>query len=317
MKGTISCILTVIMIMTLFSCFSKTESEDGVLVSVHFNIGDADKIGPASALLSCELDYSGKLNSSCKVLFYYSENNTDAASIFKNGKHTDYVYMAEGKTRYSIRVRDLLPNTGYYYIAVVSTKDEVFIDETVESFNTIAEYVDLGPGMKWATCNLGAEYPEDYGRYYAWGETKAKDEYTWGTYEWCDGSYLTVKNNYVDTVTELLGSKWCTPSINSWNRLRDGCKWSWTTQNGVYGRLVTSIVEGYEGRSIFIPAAGYKSDFISNKVGEDGFYWSSSLCEGDEINAWAISFKTYMNPSGFYRCYGLSIRPLYKQDQFK
>jgi hypothetical protein len=132
------------------------------------------------------------------------------------------------------------------------------------------EYVDLGLSVKWATCNVGATKPEEYGDYFAWGETTPKDAYDWSTYKWCNGgpstqtkyctnsSYGTVDNKTTldlsdDAACANWGGSWRMPTRAEQDELRNNCTWTWTTQNGVNGYKVT----GTNGNSIFLPAAGY------------------------------------------------------------
>lgn len=198
--------------------------------------------------------------------------------------------------------------------------------------------VDLGlpSGLKWAECNLGAEKPEDYGDYYAWGEVEpyysSQDPltwkegksggYCWPSYKWCNGdaSALTKYNTdssrgSVDNKTVLdpeddaahviLGGKWRMPTDAEWTELRTECTWTWTTQNGVNGRLVT----GKNGNSIFLPAAGYRHNANLGYAGSIGNYWSSSLDTDYPFGAWDVSFDSG-NVAGYYfdRFLGLSVR---------
>ena len=152
------------------------------------------------------------------------------------------------------------------------------------------ECVDLGLSVKWATMNVGANAPEEYGDYFAWGETEPKDYYDWDTYKWCNGSLRTLTkyctdSNYgtVDNKTTLeladdaahanWGGTWRMPTFDEIKELLSNCTWEWTTQNGVNGYKVT----GPSGNSIFMPAAGTRwSDGIDNENSFGG-YWSSSL----------------------------------------
>ena len=167
-------------------------------------------------------------------------------------------------------------------------EDEALIDEH--------EWVDLGlpSGTLWATCNVGASAPEEYGDYFAWGETEPKDYYDWSNYKWCNGSlnsltkYCT-KSIYgtVDGKTELdldddaanvnWGSSWCMPTLEQMQELCDSCTWQWTTLNGVMGRLVI----GPNGNSIFLPASGGFSSHVFND-GSFGYYWTRTLCSPDK-----------------------------------
>ena len=195
------------------------------------------------------------------------------------------------------------------------------------------EYVDLGlpSGLKWATCNVGATAPEDYGNYYAWGETEPKTTYDWSTYKWCNGRYDTqtkycTSGRYgtVDdkTVLELAddaaranwGGQWRMPTDDEWTELRENCTWTWTSDyngTGVAGRIVTSKTNS---NSIFFPAAGYRGSDDLNNAGGNGFYWSSSLYTDGPLNAWGVYFcsaNLYGGSLGRY-C-GRSVRGVVKE----
>ena len=166
------------------------------------------------------------------------------------------------------------------------------------------EYVDLGLSVKWATCNVGASKPEEYGDYFAWGETQPKSTYNWSTYKYCNGSYntLTKYNNSssygtVDNKTKLelsddaaranWGGSWRMPTRAEQGELRENCTWTWTTQNGVNGYKVTSKKNG---NSIFLPAAGYRDVSSLSNAGSYGDYWSSSLFSGSPSRAYDLDF---------------------------
>ena len=190
------------------------------------------------------------------------------------------------------------------------------------------EYVDLGLSVKWATCNVGATKPEEYGDYFAWGETQPKSTYDWSTYKWCRGSYDTqtkycTNSSYgtVDNKTTLelsddaaranWGGSWRMPTDAELTELREQCTWTWTTQNGVYGYKVTSKKSGYTNKSIFLPAAGYRNDSSILGAGSYGYYWSSSLRTDYPRSAWYVDFDS----GGVYRSngtrrYGFSVRPV-------
>ena len=164
------------------------------------------------------------------------------------------------------------------------------------------EWVDLGlpSGLKWATCNIGATTPEGYGDYFAWGEIAPKEDYSsyWETYKYCNGSETSLTkycnnssygyNGFTDNKTTLdlsddaaranWGGKWRMPTQAEYDELINNCTWTRTTQSGVNGYSVTSKTNG---NSIFLPAAGYRSDTSVYGVGFCGYYWSSSLYESD------------------------------------
>lgn len=183
------------------------------------------------------------------------------------------------------------------------------------------EYVDLGLSVKWATCNVGASKPEEYGDYFAWGETQPKHNYYWSTYKWCNGSSTSLtkyctQSGYgtVDNKTQLelsddaaranWGGSWRMPTDAELTELREQCTWTWS----VNGHKVTSKSNG---NSIFLPAAGYRDGSSLIHSGSLGYYWSSSLNTGTPSYAWYVGFDPgsvygYVNP----RDYRFSVRPV-------
>ena len=193
---------------------------------------------------------------------------------------------------------------------------------------SVHEYVDLGLSVKWATCNVGATKPEEYGDYFAWGETQPTYYYDWSTYKWCNGSYNThtkynTNSSYgtVDNKTQLelsddaaranWGGSWRMPTDAELTELRENCTWTWTTQNGVYGYKVTSKKSGYTNKSIFLPAAGSRDGSDLDGAGGYGFFWSSSLLTDRPYNAYGLDFYSgSVYRSGSNRYYGHSVRPV-------
>ena len=190
------------------------------------------------------------------------------------------------------------------------------------------EPVDLGlpSGLKWATCNIGAESPEDYGYYFAWGEVEPDSSYNWPDYKWCKGKqktftkYCTCNDDgTVDDKTELesaddaavvnWGGSWRMPTEDEMRELVDNCTWTWTSQNGVAGSLAT----GPNGNSIFFPVGGYKL-FDRLEGAESGFYYSKSLeilsyCSSSGAsNMQVMSSRTGVG--GCTRMNGTAIRPV-------
>lgn len=182
----------------------------------------------------------------------------------------------------------------------------------------------------WATCNVGASSPEDYGDYFAWGETigynGGKTVFTWNTYKWCNGSATTLtkySNDAVEYKTELdsdddaayfnWGSNWRMPSDYQISELRENCTWTWITLNGVNGFMVT----GTNGNYIFLPAAGGRYDSDLYVAGLCGGYWSRTLFANFQSWACGLYFSRegtvndgelteYINE----RRNGLSVRPV-------
>lgn len=184
------------------------------------------------------------------------------------------------------------------------------------------EWVDLGLSVKWATCNVGASSPSEYGGYYAWGETEKKTDYSKQTYKWrkgaADAKYcIDSKDGTVDNKTTLepeddvarvkWGSGWRMPTSSEIAELIEGCTWNWTTQNGVNGYKVT----GSNGNSIFLPAAGYRIGSEVGNRGSIGIYWSGTLSESYRYYAYHLYFN---RGSWFwddnYRYDGNTVRPV-------
>ena len=149
------------------------------------------------------------------------------------------------------------------------------------------EYVDLGlpSGLKWATKNLGATKPSEVGNYYAWGETETKSDYWWDTYKWGTSLNSMTKYNATDGKTVLdpeddaatanLGTPWRMPTEKDYKELSDNCTKTWTTIDGING----FELKGPNGNTIFLPATGFIEDSEIKKVGEVGYYYSSSIYE--------------------------------------
>ncbi len=189
-----------------------------------------------------------------------------------------------------------------------------------------SDWVDLGlpSGLLWATRNVGASSPEDYGDYFAWGETSPKSYYSWDTYAY--GYYddngnlhitkynpsnywygpvdnLTILQPGDDAATANYGGRM--PTKEEWQELYNHCTSLWTTQNGVNGRRFT----GPNGNTLFLPAAGFRWGGGFYDAGGNGYFWSSSLYSDYLVDAWTFYFNsgsTYVG-SG-HRDYGISVR---------
>lgn len=203
--------------------------------------------------------------------------------------------------------------------------------------------VDMGLSVKWASHNLGASRPEEYGDYYAWGETEphyssldplvwkeGNDEvgYGWENYKWCMGETSTLTkycydsscgyNGFTDDKTVLdleddaahviLGGHWRIPTKTEWNELIENCANTWTQKNGVSGMKLTSKKNA---NSIFLPASGeFSYDYLINP-GANGFYWTSSLRENYAHFAWGVEISDNMiGITDFLRHTGLAVRPV-------
>ena len=196
--------------------------------------------------------------------------------------------------------------------------------------NTIEEWVDLGlpSGLLWCSHNVGAEYPENYGNYYAWGETTAKDRYSWLTYRYINNENSQMKltkycnnsnyghNGFTDNLIVLepeddaatvnMGDSTRTPTIEEWMELINNTTSTWTKENGVNGRTFKAA----NGNSIFLPAAGYYEGTSTWSVQSRGIYWSASLDEETSPrNAQAFDFSPNRQEKAiYYRSSGFAVR---------
>ena len=166
-------------------------------------------------------------------------------------------------------------------------------------------------GLKWATCYVGANSPEDYGDYYAWGETSTKSNYT---EENCttDGKAMSDigGNAQYDVARANWGSSWRLPTEAEFDELcnEDNCTWLWTTQGGKNGY---KVISKRNGNSIFLPAAVRRYGTSPDSAGSSGYYWSSTPDESDVRLAFGLYFESKTRGSTRYgRYYGRSVRPV-------
>lgn len=187
------------------------------------------------------------------------------------------------------------------------------------------EAVDLGLSVKWASCNVGATKPEEYGDYFAWGETSPKTNYDWSTYKYCDGRSSTI-NKYCNNsqygivddkiILELTddaahvnwSGRWRMPTAAEQAELVNNCTWTWTKQNGVEGYEVT----GKNGNSIFLPLTGFRENTGSVNDCVSGGYWSSSLRKDNSNSAQFVQITSSFGESRgtSKRFYGHPVRPV-------
>ncbi len=206
------------------------------------------------------------------------------------------------------------------------------------------DYVDMGDGLLWATCNVGAETPWDYGDYFAWGETEPKEDYSWATYKFMlpgasNEKYIT-KYQTADGTTDALwyydgtftgdgkteldpeddaatvnwGESWRMPTKEEWDNLADTGKfvWTWTTDyngTGIKGYIVTSKVPGCVGNQIFLPCAGYYDGSTFWRENSYGYYWRRTLhstCYAWDV--WIYGAVVTNDIKSRYR--GQSVRPV-------
>lgn len=140
----------------------------------------------------------------------------------------------------------------------------------------VCEYVDLGLSVKWATCNVGATYPEESGDWFAWGEIHPKTLYSEHNSVTYKKRIADIKGDYkYDAAYAKWGERWRMPTKAEFEELINMCRWEWTKKSNVYGYNVV----GPNGNNIFLPAAGYRERDELNYWGEVGTYWTSSPFE--------------------------------------
>lgn len=255
------------------------------------------------------LSYGDGSIGECGIVYSASQNPTLEDSV---------VVYGETIGEFTCSLTGLQPGITYYVRAYATGKKGTAYGEELSFTIETHAYVDLGLSVKWATCNIGASSPEEYGDYFAWGETEPKEVYVWSTYKWCNGSqntltkYCTNKEyGAVDNKITLeleddaahvnWGGEWRMPTKAELEELREKCTWMPAKINGVSGREIT----GPNGNKLFLPYSGYCSEG-KYPGGGQASCWSNT----------SSSFRAYYltcNWSGYYvvadlRCFGFTVR---------
>lgn len=315
-------------LLLLSSCEEWSFDSDATAVTK-----EASDITSSKAVVSCLANVEQG-----EAIEYGVMYSTDKAKL--EAHEGDIAFTSEiAGNEYKVTLRGLRSNKTYYYCAVVRIKlinnyGKVELFKT-DKPNENHEYVDLGlpSGTLWATCNIGANNPEDYGDYFAWGETTLPEDnsYLWTSYKWsnssnntsltkyCNDSYYG-NNGFTDNLTELelsddaayvnWGSSWRMPNKEQFDELINSSYTTieWATLNGVNGRKITSKSNG---RTLFFPAAGSRYDSSLGGAGSFGYYWSRMLPSDGPYVAWVMCFSSYsVLIDGNSRSFGLSIRPV-------
>ena len=169
-------------------------------------------------------------------------------------------------------------------------------------------------GVKWACCNVGASSPEEWGGYYAWGETEVKQRYDWSTYLYCNGNEETCQDigkdiagtNY-DVAHVKWGGGWQMPGREQMDSVRLKCIFQYLCVNGVYGVKMYD----YKNNFIFLPFTDFRLGNHTSEVGYTGYYWFSYY-DGFTHKPEALKIGYSINWQSYDHCRGFSVRPVLK-----
>ena len=249
----------------------------------------------------------------------YSATWTQVPATLTEGSNWSTFLTAE------IALTDYVGQTVTFAVKYLSTDQKagtleiqsIAIEE--KSATPVHEFVDLGlpSGTLWATRNVGASSPEDYGNYYAWGETTTKSTFNLITYKYYNESEsftkymendgLTTLQSSDDAATFNWGSGWCMPTKAQWEELMNNTSMTWTAQNGVNGWKFNASNDA----SLFLPAAGKRWNDVLYSADSEGLYWSSSLFADYLVSAWNFFFvSSDCVMGGCHREGGLPVRPV-------
>lgn len=271
----------------------------------------ASNVSPTSATLngSTDADITG---TDARLGFVYSTSSNPMV-----GSAT-FLPVASKGGNYAYALSGLQPETTYYYRACLIMGGETLYGDVV-SFTTEEKkdgptpgtLIDLGLSVKWASCNVGANKPEEYGGYYAWGETNEKTEYDWDTYAYHGtGGYINIGDDISGTGYDVArirwGGSWRMPTKAECDELVRRCTRTWITYNGVNGLLIT----GPTGNSIFLPAAGDRFYESLENTGLNASVWSSTAA----LSSYAYVLSFFSGGSdlhNFHSCFiGHTVRPV-------
>ena len=269
---------------------------------------EVTEIGTTSAICGGEvMDDGGAEVTARGVCWSTSENPTTRDTHTTDGS---------GTGSYTSNMTGLDAGT-VYYVRAYATNSYGTSYGSQKSFTTdgnVHEYVDLGlpSGLKWATCNVGASSPSEYGNYYAWGEIEPKESYIEeNSFTWEQEIGDISGNPQYDVARANWGGSWRMPTIEEFEELIEECEWEGTSEVGNDRYIDGYRVTGPNGNSIFLPVAGYRNGTSLYDAGSFGYYWSSTPDESNTQGAYCLGFNFGFHSSNWgYRNYGLSVRPV-------
>ncbi len=261
-----------------------------------------------------------------RVLVEYEYDTVEYKCTFIKKSTDTYIYditrsdilYASREVPFHISVDAVIGNerlTGVSETLIIGIEDEaILVSFALWSYYGGHMYVDLGlpSGTLWSVCNMGADKPEEFGGYYAWGETTTKSSYNWNTYGiGSELDSLPVLDDAHDAVAVNWGYGWRMPSREEFDEIVTYCTMTWATRSDVNGYLIT----GPNGNTMFLPASGGRGDGNIYESGSCGFYWLNSVYTDDTQFAWGFLFDSNsFSETSYYRMYGQSIRPVCNRD---
>lgn len=274
--------------------------------------GDANSITQTSAKVYGEFN-SEVIKPSAEALGIVFGINND----LQTGNYDIVPYTSIDGNFFTVELTGLEAARKYYYCTC-------FLRDGIKYYGDIREFttkgyeisneqvVDLGLSVNWAGYNIGAQKPEEYGEYYAWGEAEKKESYTENNYTYYENGYTSIGNEIsgtkYDVATQKWGKKWRMPTLEEFQELIEKCTWEAMTYNGIQGRKII----GPNGNCIFIPLAGLYKDTKISSLQYDGYYWLGTYSSESDFHAASMNIHGYFNSPGTllyeYRYYGLTIR---------
>ena len=264
------------------------ESEQSVRMVMPLNGNELTKLSIDRKALSMEQGTTARLN----VSMQGGKRNVNSASIWKSSDENVVFVMDDGL------IVAVTPGNCTLTVQAYGKSAECAV--TVKPHDV--EFVDLGLGVLWATCNIGAAKPSDAGNYYAWAEIEPKEFYSWSDYRYCSFGQQNGMDKYTaqgmshqylkadnlerlepmdDIASVLSGGKWHMPTVDDIKELIMNCDYDTAIIQGVEGLRFTSKVPGYEGKSIFIPYAGCINGNEPKDKGRQFYIWSATAGNGN------------------------------------
>lgn len=295
--------------MSELSLQSTTRQDDLISASVKIKLDFLSEMD--KTVMRYSDDYGVCIIQDGKKDFYSAkdpENADDEFYITLNLPSDDFKEIGDNSYKYygDLKFHVYYTSSGYPQLRDERTLDIIHNEDD--------RWVDLGLSVLWAKYNVGATSPEEYGGYYAWGETEEKSSYSWEYYKYYNSatdSYTYIGDDISGTQYDVAHVKWGNgarmPRFDEIEELLDKCSWRVSTYNGVKGMTVT----GQNGNSMFLPFAGFR---IYDELDEDGYYgcfWSGTGF-GDYDYAYCLYFYVdgHRDWGDYDRLYGLSVRPV-------